>query len=78
MKQQGRLARLQQEVGMIRCPHCRSWIGPDAQRRTEEEEQNRRLWEAATLEELRQVRDSLAALRARVEKAEAEGIGNTR
>ena len=65
MKVQGRLERLEQVASMVRCPHCGGWIGPDAQRRTEEQDQTGRLWEAATVEELRQVRDILAAIQAR-------------
>jgi hypothetical protein len=37
---------------------------------TEEQEQASRLWEAATVEELRQVRDILAAVQARLGRAE--------
>jgi hypothetical protein len=71
MKGQGRLARLEQAAGMVRCPHCRAWIGPDAQRRTEEQEQTKRLWEAATVEELRQVDDIMDAIQARLGENEA-------
>jgi hypothetical protein len=71
MKSRGRLARLEKAAGMVRCPHCGGWIGPEADRRTEKEAQAIRFWEAATVEELRQVRDIIAVIRAR--RGEVEG-----
>jgi hypothetical protein len=72
VKRSGRLARLEQAAGTVRCPHCRAWIGPDAQRRTEEQEQTSRLWAAATVEELRQVRDIMDAIQARLGEGEGK------
>jgi hypothetical protein len=66
MKRQGRLARLEQASGTVRCPHCGGWIGPEARRRAEEEKQTTELWKAATVEELRQVRDIMVAIRTRM------------
>jgi hypothetical protein len=75
MKRQGRLARLEQAAGMVRCPHCGGWIGPEARQRTEQEAQTNQFWKAATVEELRQVRDIIRAIRARL--GEGEGICET-
>ncbi len=75
MKRQGRLARLEEAAGMVRCPHCGRWIGPEARHRTEKEAQAIRFWEAATVEELRQVRDVIRAIRTRL--GESEGTRET-
>ena len=71
MKRQGRLVRLEQAAG-IRCPHCGGCIGPGTRHRTELEAETNRFWKAATVEELRQVRDIRDAIRARL--GEGEGV----
>src|SRR5262249_11302584 len=62
--------RLGTGIGTIRCPHCGRWVGPEARQKTEEEQKNSRIWEAATLEELCQLRQIFNAIQARLATGE--------
>jgi hypothetical protein len=72
MMRRSRLARLEEAMGTVRCPHCGCWVGPEARHKTEEEEQNSRFWEAATVEELRQICGIRNAIQARLAKGDEQ------
>ncbi len=72
MTRRSRLARLEEAVGTVRCPHCGRWVGSEARQKTEEEEREARFWEAATVEELYQLRDLRNAIQARLAKGKEQ------